>query len=299
MLRAALAALAVLVVSACASAPSPAPASAGPAAPAFHPTAFTVKVTGTGRPVIFIPGLACDGSIWDGTLAHLGGKVQAHVISLAGFAGNPPIAKPLVPTAREEIIEYIRQNHLDHPILVGHSLGAFLTYWIAETAPDLIGGAVPIDGAPFFPAIFDPSATPDTVRPDVEKMAAGFAALPPDAFAKRMAQFLGQMMTRPEDKQRIGAVAGRSDPKTAGDAIAFVFTTDLRPDLARIKAPVVVIIADMKGQMPRDTLVSTWNGLTAAIPRHDLVVIDDSRHFVMLDQPEAFYAALDRSLSGN
>src|ERR1051325_2323515 len=288
MLRAA---LAVLVLSACASAPPP--------APPFHPTSFTVKVTGTGRPVIFIPGLACDGSIWDGTVAHLGGKVQAHVVSLAGCAGNPPIGKPLVPTAREEIIEYVRQNHLDHPILVGHSLGAFLAYWIAATAPDVIGGAIPVDGAPFFPALFDPTATPDKVRPDVETMAAGFAALPPDAFATRMSQFLGQMISKPEDKQRIGALAGKSDPKTVADAIAFFFTPDLRPDLGKIKVPVVLIIGDMKGQLPRDTLVSTWNGLTAAIPRHELVVIDDSRHFVMLDQPEAFYTVLDKSLSGN
>lgn len=288
MLRAA---LAVLVVSACASAPPP--------APAFHPTSFTVKVTGTGRPVLFIPGLGCDGSIWDGTLAHLGGKVQAHVVSLAGFAGNPPLGKALVPTAREEIIEYVRHNHLDHPIIVGHSLGAFLAYWIAETAPDLIGGAVPVDGAPFFSAVFDPTATPEKVRPDVEQMAAGFAALAPDAFATRMSRFLGQMMSKPEDKQRVGALAGKSDPKTVADAIAFVFTTDLRPELGKIKVRVVLIIADMKGQMPRDGLVSTWNGLTAAIPHRELVVIDDSRHFVMLDQPDAFYAALDRSLSGS
>jgi N-formylmaleamate deformylase len=288
MLRAA---LAVLVLSACASAPPP--------APAFHPTSFTVKVTGTGRPVLFIPGLGCDGSIWDGTLAHLGGKVQAHVVSLAGFAGSPPIRTPLVPTARDEIIEYVRQNHLDHPIIVGHSLGAFLAYWIAETAPDLIGGAVPVDGAPFFAAVFDPTATPEKVRPDVEQMAAGFAALPPDAFATRMTRFLGQMISKPEDKQRVGVLAGKSDPKTVADAIAFVFTTDLRPDLGKIKAPVVLIIGDTKGQTPRDALVSTWNGLIATIPHHELVVIDDSRHFVMLDQPAAFDAALDKSLSGN
>ena len=31
----------------------------------------------------------------------------------------------------------------------------------------------------------------------------------------------------------------------------------------------------------------------------ELVVIDDSRHFVMLDQPQAFQAALDKSLSSH
>src|SRR5215470_5320186 len=282
-----------LLLVACASSPPPAPAP-----PPFHPASFTVRVSGAGRPVLFIPGLACDGSIWDGTVAHLGGKVQAHVLTLAGFAGTPPIDKPLVPTARDEIIEYIRQNHLDHPIVVGHSLGAFLTFWIAEAAPDLIGGAVPVDGAPFFPALFDPTATPDKVRPEAEKMAAGFASLPPDAFAQRMGQFLGQMVSRPEDAARVGATAGRSDPKTSGDALAFVFTTDLRPDLGKITAPVLLIVADIKGQVPRAALEATWRGLIEPIPHHDLVVVDDSKHFVMLDQPEAFYAALDKSLSG-
>src|SRR5439155_18110270 len=100
---------------------------------------------------IFIPGLTCDGHVWDATLAHLGGKVQAHVVSLAGFAGAAPITKPLLPTVRDELVEYIRTNHLDHPILVGHSLGGFITFWVAETAPDLVGGGVAVDGAPFLP----------------------------------------------------------------------------------------------------------------------------------------------------
>jgi len=69
-------------------------ATTAPTPPAFQPTSFTVTVSGAGRPVIFIPGLACDGSIWNETVAHLRGKVQAHVVTLAGFVGKPPISTP-------------------------------------------------------------------------------------------------------------------------------------------------------------------------------------------------------------
>src|SRR5689334_10105123 len=87
------------------AAPAPhAPPAPAPAAPTFTPTSFTVQVSGAGRPVIFIPGLACDGHVWDDTIAHLGGKVQAHVLSLHGFTGSPPIAQPLLPTVHDELV---------------------------------------------------------------------------------------------------------------------------------------------------------------------------------------------------
>src|SRR3569623_838556 len=111
-----LAALAAAFLVACSSAAPPPPAA--PAAAAFTPTAFSVKVSGAGRPVIFIPGLASPGSVWDGTLAHLGGKVQAHVLTLAGFAGVKPIDQPFLQQVHDQIAQYIAAPHLAHPIIV-------------------------------------------------------------------------------------------------------------------------------------------------------------------------------------
>src|SRR5262245_42456801 len=70
----------------------------------FQPTAFSAKVTGHGRPVIFIPGVGCPGDVWDDTVARLGDGVQAHVLTLAGFAGTEPIKPPLAAKTRRELI---------------------------------------------------------------------------------------------------------------------------------------------------------------------------------------------------
>src|SRR3954465_8013399 len=110
--------LVAIVLASCGGNPPPVTPAPPVEAPAPHP-AFSVKVTGTGRPVVFIPGLASAGSVWDGTVAHLGGKVQAHVATLAGFAGEPPIAAPFLPAVHDQLAAYI--HHLDHPIVVGHS----------------------------------------------------------------------------------------------------------------------------------------------------------------------------------
>jgi pimeloyl-ACP methyl ester carboxylesterase len=99
------------------------------AAPAqYHPSTFAVKVAGHGRPVILIPGLGCDGTIWDATVAHLAGRYETHVVSIAGFAGVPPaqVRGPLLDEVRRELVAYIQKNGLRRPIVIGHSLGGFL-----------------------------------------------------------------------------------------------------------------------------------------------------------------------------
>ena len=53
------------------------------------PTAFRVEVSGTGRPMILIPGLASAGAVWQTTVAHFATRYTCHVLTLAGFAGVP------------------------------------------------------------------------------------------------------------------------------------------------------------------------------------------------------------------
>ena len=248
---------------------------------------------------MFIPGLACDGSVWDATVAHLAGKFQAHVVTLSGFAGSAPLNdQPLLPTARTELIEYIQQNHLERPILVGHSLGGFLAYWISETAPALIGAAIAVDGAPNIGTLLDPTATPEVIRARAEAFAKPMATMPPEQFGPAIQRFLGHSIASPSDAARIGAAASRSDPRTVSDAMLFMFATDLRPDLSKIQAPVLLIAADTNGQAPRGPLEASWHAQVDAIPRHEIVFIEHSKHFVMLDQPSAFQQALDRFLAG-
>lgn len=77
--------------------------------PDFKPTSFDVTVSGEGRPIIYIPGLGCPGEMWQDTVAHFDGY-QAHVLTLAGFAGLPRINAPIGATVRKELVRYIRDR---------------------------------------------------------------------------------------------------------------------------------------------------------------------------------------------
>ena len=85
---------------------------------------FVVKVTGQGRPIIFIPGLSCAKAVWDGSVAHLKDRYECHVLTLAGFAGQPRIEPPFLESVCKDLAKYIREHKLDHPVIVGHRASA-------------------------------------------------------------------------------------------------------------------------------------------------------------------------------
>lgn len=284
----------VLALAACSS--SAPPPAAKPAPAAFTPTAFAVKVSGAGRPVIFIPGLASPGTVWDGTVAHLGGKVQAHVLTLAGFAGQPAISGPFLQTVHDQLVQYIDANHLDHPVIIGHSLGGVMSLWLGETAPAL-GGIVDVDGLPFLAGMMDPSMTSDKAMSGAAGVRDQLMKAPHDAFVENMKQFLATMATKPDDLAMLDDAAAKSDQTTVANAFAELMTKDLRADLPKIQVPAMVIAAGKMGMVGPEDLKASWHAQIDAIPHVDFEVVDGAKHFVMLDQPEAFYALIDKALA--
>ena len=282
----------VCLVAACggaspALAPAPSSPAARPARPhrAFEPTAFGVEVSGTGRPVILIPGLGCPGSIWNETVAHLAPIAQTHVLTLSGFAGRPPIDKPLVATARAELATYIRDRHLDHPVVIGHSLGGFLAYWLAGTEPDLVGAVIAVDAVPAigaFPGAIDGGAQ---MRDSWKKMSA-------DEFAAATRQFFGTMANDPVQLQPLLAEILRSDQRAMADAFYELFATDIRPELPGITAPVLAIIAD---SLYQKFIVEQL----APVRQHEVVVVPRTKHMVMYDDPAGFERAVDSFLAAH
>jgi N-formylmaleamate deformylase len=289
-------ALAVLIAACGGSTRAPAPPPVPPTPPSFIPTAFAVQVSGAGRPVIFIPGLASPGSVWDGTVAHLAGTRQVHVLTLAGFAGQPPIKPPFLLTVHDQLVQYIHANHLDHPIIVGHSLGGMLALWLAETNSADLGGVVDVEGLPFLPAVADSTVTEAQGAAFGQQMHDKLVKTPPAEFAATIKTFLATMITKPEDLDRITTESAKSDIETYATAIAELASKDLRPDLGKITTKVTVIAAG-NAAAPRPTLEQAWHTQIDPIRGSEVHFVADAKHFVMLDQPTAFYVQLDQALA--
>lgn len=269
------------------------------AATAGYPPSFHVDIIGKGRPMILIPGFTSSGHTWDGTVAHYKDQYECHVLTLAGFAGEPAIGAPFLETVRKDLASYIRKNKMNHPVIVGHSLGGFMALWLAVEEPDLVGPLVIVDSLPFFGAIMNPDATAESTRTQAEQMRKMYSG-PPNEQSEKMAETaVKAMVTKPEDFEMIMGWGRKSDRVTMGNAIYDMMTTDLRADLDRITSPALVIgtwIA-YKQYATRQDVEKNFRAQYAKLKKYEFVLTDNARHFVMLDDPEGFFQSVDRFLS--
>ena len=265
---------------------------------AGNPPSFHVEITGKGKPMILIPGFASSGATWNSTVAHYKDRYECHVLTLAGFAGEPRIDAPLLETVRKDLAAYIRDKKMDKPVIVGHSLGGVLALWLAEQEPRLVGPLVIVDSLPFLAAVMNPGATADSMKAPAEQMRKMFSGPPNEESDKRTETAIKAMVTKPEDAATIVGWSQKSDRAAMGDAIYEMMTTDLRPDLDKITSPALVIgtwIA-YKQYATREQVEKNFRLQYEKLAHYDFVLEDTARHFVMLDDPDGFFQAVDRFL---
>ncbi len=274
----------------------------------FQSDRLHVRVDGPeGAPdLILIPGLSSSPEVWDTTVAHLNGRYRIHRIHVQGFAGAP--AKGNAPGDRpatvaspvtEEIARYIRDAGLNKPVVIGHSMGGTMGMMLAARHPDLVGRLMVVDMVPFMGAMFGaPGVTAEQVTPTADQIWTAQTSGADEAYrAQAAAAVTGMIKT---ESLRAGPLedAATSDRAVSASAFRELIVTDLRPELPKITAPVEVVY--VKFNDPRMTPEITdmiYRGSFAALPGATLKRIDDSAHFVMLDQPAAFFSEVDAFLT--
>lgn len=259
-----------------------------------HP-AFKVDVSGKGAPIILIPGLASAGEVWDGTVAHYCGGHQCHVLTLAGFAGQPAIEGPLLSAVEQQLSEYISVNKLAHAVVIGHSLGGFVGLKLAADHPDQVSRLVIVDSLPALGAMQMPSITPAQLKEVGTGMRENMMKASPEAFAASLKQNTNGMVSKPEHRERVLAAGLRSDQPSVAKAMYELMTEDMRDKIASIKAPTLVLgtwIA-YKDYTTRDAVVGVFRTQYAKLPGVKIEITDTARHFIMYDDPDWMYARID------
>lgn len=261
---------------------------------------FTVKVSGEGKPMILIPGLTCDGAVWDSTVARFGDRYECHVITIAGFAGQPPIERrPMMENVVIDLAEYIRTEGLDRPVIVGHSIGAFTAMLLASTEPGLVGPVVAVDGMPFYSALTNPNATEESARPAAEMMRAMMSNLPPAQMAAQSRATASSMVLNQEYVPLIAGWGAASDQKSVAQAMYELMTTDLRQRIAAIRTPTLLLVGSnfAAGTNFHAKYAENCESQMSAIPHHKVVMMDKARHFIMYDDPEGMFAQMEEFLA--
>jgi len=262
--------------------------------PRGNPAPFSVKVVGKGPPMLLIPGLTSGGAVWDDVVAAFADQYQCHVFTLAGFAGQPPVAadSTWLLRMRDAIVAYVKTERLERPVIVGHSLGGFLALDIAAHEPALPRAVVNVDGLPFLPASISPDATIESVRPMVAQMRRAMTGGTPAqaAQAEQMQEMQLRSMVRDTSHLPMVRSMGRaSDRATVSEAMAALYAVDLRADLARVTAPVLNLhawIAYRSYGQTRPRMEQLLANQYAALRSGTTRISDTAYHFIMLDEPK-------------
>ncbi len=260
---------------------------------------ITVTVRGHGPDVLLIPGLASSSAVWDCVTNRLENHFRLHLIQVAGFASSPSQANAqgaVIQPTLEAIDAYIKTNKLQSPKVIGHSLGGLMGMMLAVQHPEDVDRLMVVDALPFFTVLM--GATDSTnATPQAAMMRDFTLAQSQVAYAQGQKQFLRTMVKSPEGLKLVTDWAVASDKSVVARAMYEDMTTDLRPELHKIKAPVTLLYPwDAQSGFPREAMDKLYRDNFAALPRVKMRCIEDSFHFITLDQPEKFAAQVDAFL---
>lgn len=250
---------------------------------------FTVSVTGQGKAVILIPGLMSDARVWNDLSRVLEKRYQLHLVNIAGFAETPAVPNPSLLKVKQQLLDYIEQNKLDKPAIIGHSLGGFMAMWVASDSPDSVGPIISVDGLPFIGPVFTQTntSTVESLASQAAQMRDMYSAMTSQQLSMQSRYGLSHQATSIEAQNTVMAMIEPSDPATVGEALFTLLSTDLRQDIGKINTPLLLLGATggLTEKAQKQAAKQLYKQQLAALPQAKLVMNNQSRHFIMLDDP--------------
>jgi pimeloyl-ACP methyl ester carboxylesterase len=264
-----------------------------------------VEQYGSGSPaMIFIPGLACGAWIWDDTVSVYAKTHTVYVVTLAGVDGVPSVTGSPLDAADASLLELITDRKIDRPVIVGHSLGGYLALRFGTEHSQLVRGIVSVDGTPILPMLVQ--MTPDQRTSAADQMASQLAGMNQTQFAAGQQAFLPTMITDPGKAAQVAALTGKEDPIATSRYARDIYSADLRAQLKSLTAPTLEIAPvptkpasfeppEMAKAPMSDRMAAYqqfYETLFPGVSNVSVVPIANSKHFVMVDQPQALEDAI-------
>jgi pimeloyl-[acyl-carrier protein] methyl ester esterase len=256
------------------------------------------EVVGSGPDLVLVPGLGSSPNVWDGVKDSLAKDYRLHLVHVAGFARRAAEGDPatLIERTKAEVIRHLDCQKVERAAYAGHSMGGFLGLMLAADHSDRIARVVVIDSLPFFPLIFNPAATAELAAPQAAAMRAQITSQDDASFAASQRSGVRSLVQSSEHQAQVVDWTLTSDRATFASTIHALMTTDMRPRLGKITAPVTVLAA-VNPYAPRARIEPLYTAAYQGLEGVKLTVIEDSYHFIMFDQPAAFEAALRAGLA--
>lgn len=251
-----------------------------------------------GAPVLFIPGLNSHADVWRPWAEELASAEPGHRVFLvtpAGFAGVTPykLADGFHAGLLPGLSALLEAEDLSDVTVIGHSAGGLVALMLARQELERVGRVLVVDSLPFLAGLFMPGTTPQQAVDQAAAMAQQMAESTESAYREQQAMTLPTYTKTASFLPTLQAWSAESDRATSIAAFKDTLGTDFRPALPEITQPVLVLAAwDAAMGVPKDHIETLYTTQYDGLPNVSVRIVENSFHFLMIDQPAAFEAAL-------
>ncbi|EGD33930.1 alpha/beta fold hydrolase [Capnocytophaga sp. oral taxon 338] len=235
------------------------------------------KIGNKGNSILFIPGLACSSEVWQDTVKELSSNHTCYLLTLAGFAGTPPVKNPSVEYWANTIISYIKKEKIKNPVIVGHSLGGMLAMKIGAKAPKLFQKIVVVDALPALAALSNDNFKVDPNK-DCTPTIKELTSMSKEAFQQAQTS---SMVYYTENKEKVPQIVQwsvDSDRGTIAKMVCELSNTDLREEIQQIQVPTLVLLESVFS-FSKNKIEQQY----AKLPKKELRYANKGLHFIMYD----------------
>ena len=261
---------------------------------------------GHGDPVVLLPGLTTGPWEWSDVIRRLSPRYTVYAVWLPGFDGRPAATARLFDRVTRDLWSFFEAQKIARPVLIGHSLGGTLAILLGEQHPERLRGIVAVDGLPIFPGM--ERATAEQRVSSADQMAGPIAGQTHAQlldFEKGYMRSAGGVLDAQLGDQ-LAELEANSDTGAIAQWLREDLAGDLRPDLAKISVPLLVIapynapdLTNAPAQYTEDQKVAYYRALLSGAPKLQVVSVSPARHFAMFDQPDKVFAIVDAFLNQN
>ncbi|TCN53901.1 alpha/beta hydrolase [Flavobacterium circumlabens] len=249
---------------------------------------FEVVKSGKGKQsILFIPGFASSGEVWNDTKANFEKSFTCYTLTMAGFAGVPPQANASFKNWEEAIVSYIQDHKIVKPIIIGHSMGGGLALAIAADYPDLADRIVVVDAVPCLAALMD-SSFKAKENNDCAPMIAAMMSLTDQEFHDNQKKYLPKLTADATKHELLLGWSTKSDRKTFGEMYCDFSNTDLRDKIATVKCPALVLLESYFVNL-KPAIEEQYKKLKPA----NLQYATKGLHFIMYDDKDFYFKHLN------
>lgn len=255
------------------------------------------EARGEGSPILFVHGLACAHEDWERQVEHFAATHRVITLDQRGHGRSTGFTGGFdIPTLGADLAALVAHAGLEHPLLVGHSMGCRVVLECARVAPDAVAGLVLIDGSLL--ATEDPEAARRAAREAIRE--AGY-----DAFFERLFTQMFIPTSDPRIRDAIVARARRLPVEVGSELMPAMVAWDgehAARALGDVKVPMTVLqsmyLNDRRERVPIEPGQTTpWMALARSMAPHAVVeAVPGSGHFAMIEAPDAVNGHIARTL---